>query len=138
MYSLNFRELADKLIDVDDLEGLASLYQIKEFISEDFEILYNSDYEILEEVVRTLVTLDLEYSFLSYDGRAVFILDFEPPEAVIDLIKFFAYLTSSDELAPYSSEEFNYFLDKLAEINNLRSYYKEVVVQSTYESNFIG
>jgi hypothetical protein len=126
---MNFKQIINLAIELDDLDTIKSLYEIQEFIEEDFSILYTTDYEIIEEVVRTLVAVDLKYQILSKDGYAFFTLNFEPPQVVIDLVKFFAYLTSSGEDAPYSSDEFNEYLDVLAEMNNLRSYYRGVEIE---------
>jgi hypothetical protein len=125
---LNFKQIINLAIELDDLDTIKNLYTVQELINEDFSINFTNDYEDIEEVVRTLVAADLKYHILSENGIASFTLTFTPPEAVVDLVKFFAYLTSSGEDATYSSEEFNEYLDVLAEMNNLRSYYKEVVV----------
>jgi hypothetical protein len=129
---MNFFQIISLAIELDDLDTIRELYTIQEFIEEDFSIK-TTDYEEIEEVVRTLVAVDLKYHILSKDGIASFTLTFTPPEAVVDLVKFFAYLASSGEDAPYSSEEFNEYLDVLAEVNNLRSHYKEVVVLTKLE-----
>jgi hypothetical protein len=126
---MNFKQIINIAIQLDDLDTIRELYTIQELINEDFSINFTNDYEDIEEVVRTLVAVDLKYHILSKDGIATFTLTFTPPESVVELVKFFAYLASSDEDAPYSSEEFNEYLDILAEVNNLRSHYKEVVVK---------
>jgi hypothetical protein len=134
---MNFKQIINLAIELDDLDTIKNLYTIQELINEDFSIT-TTDYEEIEEVVRTLVAVDLKYHILSKNGIASFTLTFTPPDSVVELVKFFAYLTSSDELATYSSEEFNEYLDVLAEMNNLRSYYKEVVVKVKLPEEVIG
>jgi hypothetical protein len=75
---------------------LAELYQIRDYITDELEIIYTDQIELLEYLVRKLVSLDLRFHFLN-NKITIVNCPQEQVEFVAWFVQFFALLESTDE-----------------------------------------
>ncbi len=91
-----FFQLIDSAIYTDSTQVIKNLYTIREYVTDDLEIIYTNDIEVLEFIVRTLAVLDLELVGKVFEGKfKVINCPIEQVEFVTWFVQFFALLESS-------------------------------------------
>jgi hypothetical protein len=88
-----FKDTIMKAYLEDDTDTIIDLYKIYSLVTPDLEILYTDDNEDLEEIVRILTRVDLDYGGL--EGKFTLVgYSYERT----DFVRFFAYLESTSHI----------------------------------------